>query len=689
MDSKLEKSKRSHGQRAFYFDQTRCIGCFTCCVACKDWHDIPAGPAHWRRVIPFEEGKFPQLFLAYLSTACYHCEEPLCAVVCPAEAITKREKDGVVVVDRQRCRESARCGITASNGNGQINVAACEVTCPAHVDVPGYIALIGKGRFKESLDLMREKLPLPGVLGRVCSQPCESECKRGELDSPLAIRDLKRFACDAVVDEKPTPLPRTKNQSVAIIGSGPAGLSAAYDLIRKGYGVTIFEALPVIGGMLAVGIPRYRLPREVLDRDIDYLKGLGIEIRTNTPIGREMTLDDLSRQGYEAIFIAVGAHQGHKLSIPGAGVANVLVGSSFLHQVNLGKKIKLGRKVLVLGGGNIAIDCARVALRLGAQKVAVACLESREQMPALASEIAEAEKEGVVIHPSLTFKKIACRNGRAIGAECLRLLWMEFDKDGNPHIEAIAGSEHVVSANTIIFAIGQSPELNSLLAGTDIKVTRRGTIAVDRETLETSRPGVFAGGDAVTGTAWVIDAIAAGQRAADHIDRYLKGEVLKNSRRDIPVKASEIKVEIPPELVKEDRPFMPTLEVQQRVHNFNEIALGYEKEKALAEARRCLNCVGRLCLRVCPYDAPQFGAEKGAKMQKCDLCLDRLEENKNPICVDACIMRALDAGPLEELKAKYGDIQECAGFTYSSSTKPAIIFKPKRMPDAESERRKK
>jgi NADPH-dependent glutamate synthase beta subunit-like oxidoreductase len=601
-------------------------------------------------------------------------------VVCPAEAITRRE-DGIVVVDREKCQESARCGITVTNGSGQTNVSACEVTCPVHVDVPGYIALISKGRFKEALDLMREKLPLPGVLGRVCSHPCESECKRGEVDKALAIRDLKRFAYDAVADEKPIPFPRTKEQSVAIIGSGPAGLSVAYDLVRNGYKVTIFEALPVIGGMMAVGIPCYRLPREVLNRDIEYLKGLGIEIKTNTPIGKDITLDDLSHQGYEAIFIAVGAHNGRKLPIPGAEADSVLVATPFLRSVNLGNNIKLGQRVLVLGGGGIAIDCARTALRLGAQKVEAACLESREQMPALDSDIAEAEKEGIILHPSVTFNRVVCRDGWATGVECLKLRWMEFDKDGKLHIDPIEGSEHVLSADTIIFAIGQSPDLNPLLAGTDVEVTKRGTIAVAPETLQTSRPGVFAGGDAVTGTAWVIDAIAAGQRAAYYIDRYLKGEVLGKGYLDVPIKASDIKVEIPADLVKAERQEMPTLAVEQRVHNFNEMALGYDGEKAIAEAKRCMNCAGRLCLRVCPYDTPQFGAEKGAKMEKCDFCVDRLEEGKNPICVDACIMRALDWGLMEALKAKYGDIQEAIGFAYSSSAKPSVIFKPKRLLD--------
>jgi NADPH-dependent glutamate synthase beta subunit-like oxidoreductase len=665
-------------QRGFYFDQTRCIGCFTCCVACKDWHDVPAGPAHWRRVTPIEEGKFPHPFLAYLSGACYHCAEPLCAVVCPAEAVKRRE-DGVVTVDREACQEAARCGITVTNGNGvgQAQAAACEVTCPAHVDVPGYIALVSKGRFTEALNLMRDKLPLPGVLGRVCSAPCENECKRGDFDAPLAIRDLKRLACDRAAHEKPHLLPITKEQRVAIIGSGPAGLSAAYDLTRKGYRVTIFEALPVVGGMMAVGIPHYRLPREVLSRDIDYLTSLGIEIRVNTPIGREKTIDSLFQDGYQAVFIAVGAHKGHKLPIPGAEAPNVLVGASFLREVNLGKKVELGRRVLVLGGGNIAIDCVRVARRLGAERVEVACLESYQQMPALDSDVAEAEQEGITIYPSRTFRKVVCGEGGATGVECLEVSWMEFDAEGKLHLETKEDTEHTLSADTVIFAIGQSPELNHLLKDSDIEVTRRGTIVVDPLTLETRRPGVFAGGDAITGTAWVIDAVASGQKAAHHIDRYLKGEILKETTLDIPVKASDIKVKVPDELVKEERQPMPVLAPEIRGHNFDEVALGYDAEPGLAEAKRCLNCAGRLCLRVCPYDAPQFGAEPGAKMQKCDLCVDRLAEDKKPICVDACIMRALDAGDVEELRERYGDACEAVGFAYSSSTRPSVVFKPK------------
>lgn len=663
----------------FYFDQTRCIGCFTCCVSCKDWHDIPAGSAHWRRVVSIEDGEFPHPFLAYLSTACYHCEDPLCAVVCPAEAIIRRE-DGIVFVDKEKCREDARCGITVTNGTSQANVSACEVTCPAHVDVPGYIALISNGRFKEALNLMREKLPLLGILGRVCHRPCENECKRSEVDKPLAIRDLKRFAYDAVVDEKVVPLPKTKEQGVAVIGSGPAGLSAAYDLLRKGYKVTIFEALPVTGGMMAVGIPSYRLPREVLRRDIEYLKGLGLEIRTNTPIGKEMTLGDLSHQGYGAIFIAVGAHKGRKLPIPGAEADNVSVGTSFLHSVNLGEKIKVGKRVLVLGGGGMAFDCARVALRFGAKKVTIFYRRTRNEMPASSEGIDAALEEGVEIIYLVAPSRVT-HHGGVLRLECLRMKLGEPDASGRARPVPIEGSEFVTSADMIVLAVGRSPDLKPLLAGTDIKTTKHGTIAVDPETLQTSLPGVFAGGDAVTGTRWVIDAIAGGQRAAHYIDCYLKGEVLGKSYPDIPVIASDIKVDIPADLTKEPRQEIHTLAVEQRAHNLGEVELGYDEKQAITEAKRCMNCAGRLCLRVCPYDAPQFSAEQGAKMEKCDFCVERLDDGKNPVCVDACIMRALDWGSMEELKAKYGDIQAAVGFAYSPSAKPSTIFKPKHPPD--------
>jgi len=664
-------------QLGFFFDQTRCTGCYTCQVACKDWHDIPAGPASWMRVTHIEEGKFPHLFAAYMVNQCYHCADPPCIPVCPAEAISKREEDGVVIVDREKCKEAARCGIIKNTIPQMEMKSPCKLACPAHVSVAGYVALIAKGRYKDALNLVRERMPLPGVCGRICSRPCESACARKEVDEPIAIMALKRFASDSVAEEVPSPLPRTKKDKVAIIGSGPAGLAAAYDLVREGYEVTIFEALPVAGGMLAVGIPEYRLPKRILQREIEYITGLGVDIRTNTALGRDFGLNELIERGYGAILVAIGAHKGSKLPIPGAELEGTIVGTSFLRDVNLGKQVKLGDRVLVVGGGNVAVDCARTAARLGAREVCMVCLESREDMPAFASEVEETEMEGVIIYPSRTITKVMGANGKVSGVECLKLRWMEFDEDGELHIDAIDGSEHEIAADTVIFAIGQTPDTDTAFRPGQIAITKRSTIAANPETMETSQPGVFAGGDAVSGPATFIEAIAAGQKAAFYIDLYLKGRVLRGTHPLEPIKAEDIEVEIPEGIEKAERVKMPELSVAERALNFKEVARGFTEDMATTEARRCLNCAGALCREVCPYDAPQFGVEENAKMQKCDFCLDRLKQGKEPICVGACIMRALDFGPMEELVNKYGDVRKVRGFDYSPQAEPSIIFKPR------------
>lgn len=670
-------------QLAFYFDQTRCVGCYACGVACKDWNDVPAGPAKWRRITHIEEGDFPRPFVAHLSETCNHCENPLCATVCPAGAIAKRDEDGVVLVDRSKCREEARCGIITgyepplalTMGERE---APCQVTCPAHLRIPAYIRLIAKGQFSEALDLIRRSMPLPSVCGRICSHPCELQCTRNKLDEPLAIASLRRFVADWPGGDMPQRAPITKDHKVAIVGSGPAGLAAAYDLVRMGYGVTIFEALPVAGGMLAVGIPEYRLPKEVLRKDIGYLEALGVQVKTGTPIGPELTLDQLGRQGYEAFFLATGSHRGTVLNIPGLDPGNGVSGVSFLRQVNMGQKVPVGRKVLVLGGGNVAFDCARTALRLGAKEVHVACPESREEMPAFPEEIEQAEQEGVTIHPSRTFTRVIADCGCTAGVECLSLRSMRFDEQGGLHFDAVAGSEHVLDCDMLILAVGQAPDLDYVRTSGGLKLTRRGTIAVDPETMETSRPGVFAGGDAVVRMGTAIEAIAAGQRAAVYIDRYLRGEVLKGGAPPVSVKASDIKVEIPGDVKKAPRARMPLLPAADRVKGFAEVASGFTEEMARAEAERCLNCAGSLCRDVCPYGSPQFGDEENAKMQKCNFCIDRWAENKLPICVAACPLRALDAGPVEALEAKYGRVQETAGFIHSPVTSPPTVFKPKR-----------
>ncbi len=666
-------------QLGFYFDQTRCIGCETCVVACKDWNDVPAGPASWRRISTLEKGKYPHPVVTFLSNACYHCAEASCVSVCPAGAISKREEDGIVVVDRGKCQEAGRCGIISTEAMGPMfsyseGESPCQIACPAHLSVPGYVSLIGKGKFKEALNLIREKMPLPSVCGRVCLAPCEKECSRQKVDQSIAIAALKRFVTDYGEDHLPPPLPETNGKKVAIIGSGPAGLTAAHDLIRRGYGVTLYEASPIVGGMLASGIPSYRLPKEILKRDIDYIRALGVRVKTNTPVGSDLTIDDLVSQGHEVILLAVGAQEGARLKVPGARLEGTLVATSFLRDFNSGKKVEVGKRVVVIGGGNVAIDCARAALRLDAVEVHVACLESRAEMPAVISEIEGAEEEGVVIHPSVTVDRVLGSKSKVRGIRFLDARNVTFDENGEPHMEILKGTEHRLYADTVIFAVGQKPDLSFLGSKQTLEINKRGTIVVDPEMLTTACQGIFACGDVVNGPTNVIEAIASGQRAALYIDRYLQGYVMKTQRIKA-IKPSQVKVEIPGDVEKQERQRMPRLPVSERHRNFKEVTLGYNSERAMAEAKRCLNCAGHLCQDVCPYDVPQFGAEEKPKMQKCDFCSGRWAENKKPICVDACPMRALDAGPLDEIKSQYGGVTEAIGFEYSPEIMPSVVFK--------------
>jgi NADPH-dependent glutamate synthase beta subunit-like oxidoreductase len=481
---------------------------------------------------------------------------------------------------------------------GEGRAAPCQLACPARLDVQGYVTLISEGRFKEALELIRERIPFPAVCGRVCHRPCESECNRGELDEPLAIAVLKRFVADYEGEiEPPTPAERTWGEKVAVIGAGPAGLTAAYDLVQSGYGVTVFEALPVAGGMLTVGIPAYRLPRDVLQAEIKYIEKTGVEIRTNTPVGGDLTLDDLCQE-YDAVFISVGAHKDKKLAIPGEDLEGVLSGVSLLRDLNLGKEIEMSGKVAVIGGGNVAVDAARSALRLGAEKVSILYRRSRAEMPANEWEIEDAEEEGVEIHYLVAPTKILGRNGKVVGLECVRMELGEPDESGRRRPIPIEGSEFTVEADVVVSAIGQVPDL-SFLQNNGLETTKWETIAVDTDTLATSGVGIFAGGDAVSGPATAIEAIAAGKKVALSIHRYLRGE--PPEREEEEAKVARIEDIHTRELWQEKRQKMPKLSVGDRVHNFEEVEMGFSEEMAVQEASRCLECtVCRQCELLCP-----------------------------------------------------------------------------------------
>ncbi|MDY7042327.1 MAG: FAD-dependent oxidoreductase, partial [Chloroflexota bacterium] len=454
----------------------------------------------------------------------------------------------------------------------------CRDACPIHQRAQGYVALIREKRYAEAYRVIKEDNPFPAICGRICNHRCEDECSRNQVDEPVSIMALKRFVVDQVqgMESEPiTPPERVHEERIAIVGSGPAGLTAAHDLVKMGYGVTVFEALPVAGGMMRVGVPEYRLPADLIQREVDDILALGVELKLNTRVD---DVDSLLKDGYSAAFLAVGAHQGRKLRIPGADLPGVLLNTDFLRQVRMGERPELGERVLVLGGGNVAVDVARTAVRLGAKEVYMSCLEGRDDMPAHSWEIGEAEEEGVRIFAGRTFKEVVTRDGRVAGVRCWEVDFRGFTPDGRLDIDEFPETEHVIEADTVIFAIGQAPELSLLSGDGEIKTTRQRTIEVDPETLTTGKAGVFAGGDAVTGTAFVVEAIAAGHRAARSIDCFLRGEELGAREPVLQSKVELTEKEIREQLERGDIVYQPrvqqrNLPLAERINNFREVGL--------------------------------------------------------------------------------------------------------------------
>jgi len=469
--------------------------------------------------------------------------------------------------------------------------APCQHTCPVGLDVPGYVALIKAGEFEKAYNIIMQRLPFPLSVGRVCHHPCEGKCRRGQIDDPIAIRHLKRAAADYAFEHGLEYIPQIKEkrkEKVAIVGAGPAGLSAAWDLAREGYQVTVFEALPVAGGMLAVGIPEYRLPKKMLNREIEAVKNLGVDIRLNTPIN---DFESLLKDGYQAVFIATGAHKGDKMGIPGEDLGGVFDAIDFLRETSLGKEIKIGQKVAVVGGGNSAIDAARVALRKGAKEVHVLYRREKRDMPAIVEEIEAAEEEGIHIHCLTAPVKVLGKGGKVEGVECIRMELKEFDKSGRKTPYQINGSEYTMNVDTVIKATGQRPD-TSFLKGDGVGTAKGGTIVTDPRTLATGRKGVFAGGDVQTGAATVIEAIAAGQRAACSIGRYLRGEELsplveRNGYEPIAVPSVTPAEE---ELKEKHRIKIAELTTADKKTSFKEVVLPYSAKQAREEASRCLRC---------------------------------------------------------------------------------------------------
>jgi len=550
----------------FDLDYNLCIACGRCVSACRDLRGVKALDfieLNGYRVAGPVQGN-------HKDSGCKFCFT--CVEVCPTGALVDRE---------------ARY-YPPSDWEGY--VIPCRQACPAHIDIPRYINLIAQGKYSEALAVIREKVPFPGVLGRVCIHPCEQACRHSQLNDPICIKFLKRFAADhdsGLWKQNSKVAPPT-GKRVAVVGSGPAGLTAAYYLAKLGHSATVFEALPQAGGMMRVGIPDYRLPREILDAEIKEIEEAGVEIETNTRIE---SLDSLFKQGYSAIFLGLGAHRGTRMRVDGEESPGVIDGVTFLRQVNLGEEVKIGKRIAIIGGGNAAIDCSRTSLRLGAEKVTIVYRRTRAEMPAAAEEIEEALHEGVEIIFLAAPNRISVKDGH-IELECLRMKLGEPDASGRRRPVPIEGSEFTTEFDNVIASIGQATEVPTQF---EIDLGRGNVIKVNSQTLATNQQGVFAGGDVVTGPASVIESIAQGRQAASSMDKYLGGSGV--------IDESLVSLEKPDSWLGSDagfadrrQPAMPCLDIKKRLANFAEVELGYDETTAIEEAKRCLRCDLRLRL---------------------------------------------------------------------------------------------
>lgn len=549
--------------------------------------------------------------------------------------------------------------------NNQANVMKllppCSVECPAHVNVQAYVSLIQRGKFSEAVDIIRKDMPFPAICGRVCFSPCEDACARINIDQAVAIRNLKKVAADAEREErkvKPSPIPKTHKEKVAIIGAGPAGLTAAYELTKLGYPVTVFERMSKPGGMMRYCIPDFRLERFIVDQEIAYIKDLGVEIKTNVEFGKDITLESLLNDGYNAVFVAIGTQAGMKLNVAGEDLDGVINAVDFLKDVSLGKHIEIGEKVAVVGGGNSAIDAARTSKRLGAKEVIVLYRRSREEMPALPREVEEAEKDGVKFYFLVAPKQIIGENGKAKAIECLRMKLGEPDESGRRRPIPVPNSEHEYQVDTVIPAIGQVAEPQCIPTQLANKETRVPLISVDPLTMETKIPGVFAGGDITSGPASIIEAVGAAKKAAASINLYLTGQDMHSGRTENIEETTWVKnwsqikkkerrfklhLEKPRMSLKEAVDFVEKTKRDAKFEAYRCLGCGpcaeclantdlCEGDKAFVDEVLCIGC--NVCAVVCPFGAANKDEDNIARISE-NLC------KGCGICAARCPVRAI------------------------------------------------
>ncbi len=498
--------------------------------------------------------------------------------------------------------------------------APCQMACPSGIDVSSYVSLIGQGKYTEAVELIRKDNPFPWICGLVCTHPCEFVCVRGRIDTSIAIKDLKAFAAERAVSERAyrnPPKAAEMDDKVCVVGAGPAGLTAAYYLSLKGYRVTVVEALPYAGGMMMVGIPRFRLPREVIDREVAFIEELGVEFRFNTRLGQDTSIEKLRQEGFEAFFICIGAHASFELGIKGEkDFPQVIDAIAFLRNVIRGERHIPGKKVAVIGGGNVAIDTARTLVRLGCEDVQLVYRRTRSEMPANVEEVKQAEEEGVRLVLLTVPVEVIGRQGKVLGLKCLRAKLAEPDEKGRRRPIPVEGSDHTIVVDAVVTAIGQRIDREGLESLESLRWSKWGTLMADTITSATSEEGVFSGGDLVLGPATVVEAIGAGKLAAEGIDRYLRG-LPQPKLPPVPSRRMRVEPTETPASFKMalHRPEMPLLGPERRRITFQQVELGYDEKIAQQEARRCLRCdickrCGK-CVTVCRdkmgIDALQFG----------------------------------------------------------------------------------
>jgi 2-oxoacid:acceptor oxidoreductase delta subunit (pyruvate/2-ketoisovalerate family) len=548
--------------------------------------------------------------------------------------------------------------MTNNNQTKVKKLPPCRSACPAHVNVQGYVALIQRGKFREAVEIIRKDMPFPAICGRVCFSPCEDACARTNVDQAVAIRALKRLVADIEREQgrvKPEPIPKKYSEKVAIIGAGPAGLTAAYELAKLGYPVTVFERMAEPGGMMRYCIPNFRLEKFVVANEIAYIKDLGVEIKTGVEFGKDITLESLRKDGYKAIFLAIGTQKGMKLNVPGEELEGVVNAVDFLMAISVGEPIKVGERVAVIGGGNTAIDAARTAKKLGAKEVMILYRRSREEMPALPHEVAEAEKDGVKFYFLVAPKQIIGENGKVKSVECLRMRLGEPDESGRRKPIPISFSEHQYEVDMVIPALGQTLELSCVPPELLDKESRAPSIKVDFTTMETSVKGVFAGGDMATGPASIIEAVGAGKKAAVSIHLYLRGQDPRSAREEKIEETTWVKNW--GYVKKKERRYEPPLEKPHLIFEEAKVYLEKMKREAVFEAFRCLGCgpcaeclaeldlcegdkavvdenlcVGcNVCAVVCPFGAIKKNEKEIAQVNEelckgCGICAARCPE---------------------------------------------------------------